>query len=140
MLGRTAKWVSLQVLGWSLVLLGLAALVLPGPGLILLFAGLAVLSQQYEWAERRVEPVKRRAFQGAEESVANWFRIMLTCLGGLWLIGLGVLFVIGPGVPGWWPVPDSWWLPGGWMTGASLIFSGLFVFGLLVWSLRRFRR
>ena len=50
------------VLGWILVLLGLAALVLPGPGLLLLLAGLIVLSQEYDWAERRVEPLKEKAF------------------------------------------------------------------------------
>ena len=139
MLGRTAKWIALQVLGWALVILGIAALVLPGPGLIMLFGGLAVLSQQYEWAERRVEPVRRKAYQGAEQSVATWLRIALTFLGGAWLVALGVLFVVHPGAPGWWPVDESWWLKGGWATGASLIASGLFVFGTLIWSYRRFR-
>ncbi len=140
MLGRTAKWIALQVLGWVLVLLGIAALILPGPGLILLFSGLAVLSQQYEWAERRAEPVKRQAYKGAEQSVATWFRIALTFLGGLWLTALGVLFVLGPEVPDWWSLRESWWLPGGWATGASLLLSGMFVFGTLIWSYRRFRR
>jgi hypothetical protein len=139
MLGRTAKWIALQVLGWLLVLLGIAALVLPGPGLILLFCGLAVLSQQYEWAERRAEPVKRKAYQGAEQSVATWFRIGLTFLGGLWLTALGVLFVLSPEVPDWWSLRESWWLPGGWATGASLLISGAFVFGTLLWSYRHFR-
>ena len=139
MIRRTAKWIALQVLGWALVLLGIAALVLPGPGLILLFSGLAVLSQQYEWAERRVEPVKEKAFAGAEQSVATWPRIGLTFLGGTWLTALGVVFVLDPDVPAWWPVDESWWLKGGWATGASLILSGLFVYGMLVWSYRRFR-
>ena len=43
------------------VVLGVAAIFLPGPGLLGIFAGLALLSQQYEWAERRVEPVRLRA-------------------------------------------------------------------------------
>lgn len=34
------------VVGWVLLALGLAALVLPGPGLLMIAAGLAVLSQQ----------------------------------------------------------------------------------------------
>ena len=46
----------LESIGWLLIVAGIAALILPGPGLLMLFAGLVLLSQQYEWAERRVEP------------------------------------------------------------------------------------
>ena len=56
----------LTILGWVLVLVGVAALVLPGPGLLLLLAGLVVLSQEYEWAERRVEPVKDEGVRGRQ--------------------------------------------------------------------------
>ena len=53
-----AKRIGLEVLGWTLLVLGIAAVFLPGPGLLGIFAGLALLSQQYDWAERRVEPVR----------------------------------------------------------------------------------
>src|SRR5690606_27906994 len=59
------KRLLLETLGWVLIVAGLAALVLPGPGLLLLFAGLAVLSQQYDWAERRMHPVREAALRGA---------------------------------------------------------------------------
>ncbi len=59
----------LEVVGWVLVVAGIAALVLPGPGLLMLFAGLVILSQEYDWAERRVEPIKVRALRGAAEGV-----------------------------------------------------------------------
>jgi hypothetical protein len=52
-------WVT--TFGWVITLLGIAALVLPGPGLLLLLAGLVILSQEYAWAERRVEPIKIKA-------------------------------------------------------------------------------
>lgn len=65
----TAKRLLLEILGWVLLVAGLAAIVLPGPGLILLFAGLAVLSQQYTWAERWLEPVQLRALRGAAQGV-----------------------------------------------------------------------
>jgi hypothetical protein len=135
----TAKKAGAQLVGGVLVLLGLAAMVLPGPGLLFLFAGLAILSQQFAWAERTVEPVKRQAFKTAADGVATRTRIVLTVLGGLGLIALGVLFGIRPDVPGWWPARDSWWLVGGWATGSSLIISGLAVWALLVYSYRRFR-
>lgn len=138
-LTRHAKRILLEVLGWILVLAGIAALVLPGPGLLLLFAGLVVLSQQYEWAERRLRPVERMALRAAAEGVETWFRVLLSSLGALTIIAVGVLWIVQPGVPGWWPLRDSWWLPGGTATGISLVLSGLIALGLLGYSVYRFR-
>jgi hypothetical protein len=135
----TARKAGAQLVGWMLVVLGLAAMILPGPGLLFLFAGLAILSQQFAWAERRVEPVKRQAFKTAAEGVATPTRIVVSVLGGLGLIALGIVFGIRPDVPGWWPARESWWLVGGWATGSSLIISGLAVLALVVYSYRRFR-
>ncbi len=136
---RAAKRVGLEALGWLLVVGGLAALVLPGPGLLAIFAGLVLLSQQYEWAERRVEPVKKQALKTAADGVATWPRIVLSCLGVAFLIAVGVLWGLRPDAPGWWPVAERWWLAGGWGTGATLIGSGLVALGLVVYSYRNFR-
>lgn len=133
-----ARRVLVEVLGWGLVLAGIAALVLPGPGLLLLFAGLAVLSQQYEWAERRLEPVKRRALLGAAESVETRARVVLSGVLAVVLVACGVLWIAGPAAPGWWPVDEAWWLPGGAATGITQIASGVLAVGLLVWSYRRY--
>lgn len=135
----TAKRVVLEGLGWILVLVGLAALVLPGPGLLALFAGVALLATQYEWAERRLEPVKQAALRAAADSVKTWPRIGLSVAGVLWLIGLGVAWGMQPGVPSWWPLRDAWWLPGGWATGASLIGSGLIAAVMIAYSYANFR-
>ncbi len=129
----------LEVVGWGMVVAGIAALVLPGPGLLLLAGGLIVLSQQYEWAERRVEPVKVVAFRTAAEGVQTWPRILLSATGALGITLLGVLFVLDPDVPGWWPVRESWWLPGGWAVGISLVVSGLIAAGIIVYSFVKFR-
>lgn len=136
---RVLKRVALESLGWLLVLGGLAALVLPGPGLLAIVGGLALLSQQYEWAQRRLEPVKRRALQAAADGVETWPRILVSCLGVAFLVGIGIVWGIAPDVPGWWPLHERWWLPGGWGTGASLIISGLIAMTLIVYSYRHFR-
>ena len=133
-----AKRVTLEVVGWTLVLAGLAALVLPGPGLLLLFGGLAVLSQQYDWAERRVAPIERRALKGAAESVETWPRIVLSCLLALVLIGCGVLWIMSPPAPAWWPYRESFWLPGGLPTGITQVASGIVALGLIAWSYRKY--
>ena len=93
------KVIGLTVLGWLLVLAGIAALVLPGPGLVLLFVGLLVLSQQYEWAERRVEPVRLRALQSAADGVQTWPRIIASLLGVALLVGLGIYWISAPPAP-----------------------------------------
>ena len=134
-----AKRIVLEVLGWLLVVVGLAAIPLPGPGLLILFGGLALLSQQYEWAEKRVEPVKERAVTAARESVETVPRIIISTLLGLALIGCGVLWIWHPPAPGWWPIDDQWWLWGGWGTGSTQITSGLIVWVTIVVSIRRFR-
>lgn len=136
---RLLKRVALESLGWLLILGGLAAIVLPGPGLLAIVGGLALLSQQYEWAQRRLEPVQTRALQAAADGVETWPRILVSCLGVASLIGLGIVWGLAPDAPPWWPLQERWWLPGGWGTGASLILSGLIAMALIVYSYRHFR-
>jgi hypothetical protein len=136
---RAAKRVVIEGLGWILVLVGIAALVLPGPGLLALFAGVALLATRYEWAERRVEPVKKAALRGAADSVKTWPRILLSVFGVAWLIGIGIVWGLQPAAPSWWPVDDKWWLVGGWGTGGTLIGSGLLAGVMIVYSYRNFR-
>lgn len=133
------KRIVLEVVGWLLVVAGIAALILPGPGLLMLFGGLVVLSQQYEWAERRLDPVERRAMATAAEGVRTWPRIIGSTLGATWLVGLGIYWIVSPPAPSWWPVADKWWLFGGIGTGITLVASGLLAYGLLIYSYRRFR-
>ena len=97
-----------------------------------MFAGLAVLSQQYEWAERWVEPVRLRALKAAAESVNTWPRIIASSVFSLGLVGCGVLWIINPDVPSWWPLDDAWWMPGGVWTGVTQIVSGILALALIV--------
>jgi hypothetical protein len=127
------RW-SLTILGWLLLLVGIVALPLPGPGAMIILLAMVVLATQYEWAARRLDGVKAWALKGAADSVRTWPRIGLSLLGVLWLVGFGVLWCLHPVAPGWWPLRDSWWLIGGWGTGATLIFSGLVALGLVVYS------
>jgi hypothetical protein len=133
------KRIVLETLGWILVIGGIAALVLPGPGLLAIVAGLALLSQQYEWAERRLEPVKKKALEAAADGVATVPRILLSLTGAAFLIGAGILWTVKPDAPGWWPIDDKWWLLGGWGAGVSLIISGLLALALIIYSYKNFR-
>ncbi|GAA0259651.1 hypothetical protein GCM10010492_70700 [Saccharothrix mutabilis subsp. mutabilis] len=124
----SVKRVTMAIVGAVVLLVGLALLVLPGPGLLLVLAGLLVLAAEFPALERYVDPVRDRAMKTAEESVSSPWRIVATVLGGAVLVGLGVL----------WGVRDD--LPlGGWSTGSSLILSGVVIWGLVVWSYLRVR-
>jgi uncharacterized protein (TIGR02611 family) len=130
-------WIT--VLGWVLTVAGLGLLALPGPGLLTLVAGLAILSQEYEWAERRLHPVKEKAFEAAAAGVETWPRILTSALGALALIAIGVVWWANPEIPDFWIVGPR--LPlGGWTAGLSIVLSGLIAIGLLLYSFRRFRR
>ena len=133
-----AKRIGLEIVGWALLVVGIAALVLPGPGLLMMAGGIVLLSQQYEWAERRVEPIKREALKGAANSVETWPRIIMSSTVIAVIAAAGVLWFVGPDVPEWWPVADSWWLPGGKATSFSQFGSAALAIGLLVWSYRKF--
>ena len=137
---RAVRRIFLEVLGWALVIGGIAALVLPGPGLLALFAGLVLLSQQYAWAERRVEPVKQRAVRAASDGVQTWPRILLSTLGVLWLVGAGIVWGIRPPAPGWWPIDERWWLMGGWAAGVTLMASGVIAGAMIAYAFRVYRK
>lgn len=138
MVTTKVRGIALEVLGWLLVAAGIAALILPGPGLLMVFSGLVILSQRYEWAEKRLRPVEIRAMKGAAESVETWPRILMSTVFALSIMGMGVLWLVKPAMPDWWPLSATFWLPGGRATGTTLVLSGLIALGLIVWSFRRF--
>lgn len=126
--GRSVKRVLVAASGAVLLVVGVVLLVLPGPGLLLVLAGLLVLASEFPALERYVEPVRSRAMKGAEESVASPLRIAGSVTVGLLLVAAGVVW----GLVRWLPLS-------GWSTGSSLMLSGAVVFALLIWSYRRVR-
>jgi hypothetical protein len=62
-IGRSSKRIAVTVVGGALVLGGLAMLVLPGPGIIVVALGFAVLGTEYAWAAAALERTKSAAAQ-----------------------------------------------------------------------------
>lgn len=60
-MARSSKRVAVSVLGGVLVLGGIAMLVLPGPGILVVALGFAVLGTEYAWAAAALERTKRTA-------------------------------------------------------------------------------
>lgn len=107
---RTASALT-TLAGWSLLVAGVALIPLPGPGALVLVAGLRVLAPRHPWAARWYEPAARRALVAARAGVATWPRLALTSLGPLWLVTLSLAYTLdlrvielagwqlGPGLP-----------------------------------------
>ncbi|RMB62475.1 hypothetical protein EAX62_04765 [Tessaracoccus antarcticus] len=134
-----AKRLAAEIGGYVLLIVGVAALFLPGPGLLLIAAGLALLSTQYSWADKLLHPLKARAYHLAAEGVQTWPRIVMSTMGALMIVTVGILWGMDFRAPGWWPIDAKWWLFGGWVTGVTMMASGGFALGLIVYSFVRFR-
>jgi hypothetical protein len=58
---KTAKRLVVFVVGMTVVLVGVALLVLPGPGMLGIALGLAILATEFVWARRLLKGVKDQA-------------------------------------------------------------------------------
>ncbi len=58
---KQAKRLVVIVIGFTVLLIGLALLVLPGPAFVVIPVGLAILATEFAWARRLLRRVKREA-------------------------------------------------------------------------------
>jgi tellurite resistance protein TerC len=58
---KVVKRVIVSVLGGTVLLIGIALLVLPGPAFIVIPVGLAILATEYAWARRWLRKARRIA-------------------------------------------------------------------------------
>lgn len=57
---KYARKIVIATVGASLLVIGVILIILPGPGLLLILAGLLVLSVEFAWAERHVHKVRSK--------------------------------------------------------------------------------
>ncbi len=100
------KRFAVTILGAGLLVLGAAMMVLPGPGILVVVAGLAVLATEYVWAQRLLKRARSQAEKVQEAAVASPARTGATVLFGLVLLGLGLamVFLRDVDLPFWSPV------------------------------------
>ncbi len=63
---RSTKRIVVLAIGLALVAVGVALLVLPGPGILVIIAGLAVLAGEFAWAEALLDRAKEKAKQASD--------------------------------------------------------------------------
>lgn len=73
--------------GAIVTLLGLSLLVLPGPGLVIVAAGLSILAIDVPFARRLLQRVRRRLPQDADGGTPKW---LLVTMGGGVAVGLSL--------------------------------------------------
>ena len=61
MIVKTARRVVIAVVGSTVVLIGLAMTVLPGPAIVVIPAGLAILGLEFAWAKRLLKKMRDQA-------------------------------------------------------------------------------
>jgi uncharacterized protein (TIGR02611 family) len=68
------KKIVVALMGGTVLLVGIALLVLPGPGLPIVAAGLAILASEFVWARRALRSAKDAAAKAGERSgITAWF-------------------------------------------------------------------
>jgi uncharacterized protein (TIGR02611 family) len=97
--------VSVGVVGALIVAVGLAAIPLPGPGWLIVFAGLFVLATEFLWAERLLEFTKGHVHRWTEWAARQpiWVRLLLAAATAAFVYGVLVVTLHLAGVPGWVP-------------------------------------
>jgi uncharacterized protein (TIGR02611 family) len=66
-IAQNGKRIGVSIAGGLLVLVGLVLIVLPGPGIPLIIAGLAILATEYVWAQRALNYAKDKAKQASDK-------------------------------------------------------------------------
>ena len=97
--------VAVGVVGAAVVLLGIALIPLPGPGWLIVFGGLALLSTEFAWAGRLLD-FARSKVRGWTDWVTRQSLLVRTAIGLASLLAVGAavwLYVATQGVPGWLP-------------------------------------
>lgn len=57
---KYARKIVIGLVGTALIILGIVLIPLPGPGFLVIFAGLFVLSLEFEWVKPHVERAKKQ--------------------------------------------------------------------------------
>lgn len=122
---RPVKTVVIATLGGLLTFAGVALLVLPGPGFVLVAAGLAVLATRFAWAKKPLDYAQDKAVAGVEEVGRSPWRAAGAVLAALALVIVGALVLSGVELP----FTNAF-------TALVLVISGLFLVGTVVFARR----
>lgn len=73
----TYKWArrcAIALVGGTVILIGIAMIVLPGPAFIVIPAGLAILGLEFAWAKQWLEKIRSTGNQAMSAAARYWPR------------------------------------------------------------------
>jgi hypothetical protein len=87
-------------LGFVVLGAGVAMLALPGPGVVVIIVGLAILATEFAWAERALDKTMGRASQAAGAVTGNVAGRVMLALSGCGLLAAGIVLLLGNPIDG----------------------------------------
>lgn len=106
------------LIGIAVMGAGFAMLVLPGPGILIVVIGLAILAREFAWAERTLDRTRARATDATMKLTANPLgRLVFAASAASLIVGGGVAIAL---VDGFAPV------------GIGLVFAGVCALAVLL--------
>lgn len=97
---RKAKRIGTGIVGGAILIVGVIAIPYPGPGWLIVFAGLGVLATEFEWAQRLLDYARARydafqawiARQNKTVKAAIWSGTALVVIATIYLLnGYGII-------------------------------------------------
>lgn len=132
---QALKRFAVTIAGAVLLLLGLAMMLLPGPGILFLVAGFAVLATEYVWARALLDQARKKAQVVQQAAVASPLRTAGSLALALGLCGLALAMLLVDDLS--WPVLDDRldqvWGP---VTGGVVLVTGLVLLTTTVLTVR----
>jgi tellurite resistance protein TerC len=62
-----AKRIAIVIAGMTVLLIGILMILTPGPATLVIMAGLAILANEFPWAHRSLQLIKKVAASGADK-------------------------------------------------------------------------
>lgn len=96
-IARSGKRMLVLLVGCSVLGAGVAMLALPGPGVLVIIVGLAVLATEFAWAERLLDRAAGSAHAASTKVSSNRrSRLMLLASASALMVGGGAVMVFSP--------------------------------------------
>lgn len=91
--GEMAWRIGVAILGGTITVLGAIFLITPGPGWLIIFAGLGILASEFAWADRALIKTKMVALQAAQRALPPGKRRLYLSIAVFALVVLGVVLL-----------------------------------------------
>jgi uncharacterized protein (TIGR02611 family) len=94
LIARNARRLMVFILGVAVALAGVAMLVLPGPGVIVIILGLVILATEFAWAERMLDRTTSTAAGAASRVTDNRSGRFALAASGIGMITAGLVAIV----------------------------------------------